>query len=160
MMPTARFPKPDAVAAGFVASPPRHHAESFASLRFARATSRERWIGKISVKPAVSATSHLCLLWRDHEHELLVTCLDGHRGPYEQADDRGVDERAVAEINEYVGVSGGLFERRTKLRHGAEVVFAVHAHDGKPRLVMADLHGARLRPIAWRGVLRLGVGRH
>src|SRR4051794_16092913 len=117
MMPTARFPKPDAVAAGFVpASPPSASCGVVRELEV-RQSDIAREVDREDLRQAggFCDASHLCLLWRDHEHELLVTCLDGHRGPYEQADDRGVDERAVAEINEYVGVSGGLFERRTKL---------------------------------------------
>jgi len=94
---------------------------------------------------------HACdlfLLGRYHEHKLLAARVKGARGPDEGLDHAGVDEAALAEVDEHCGVRGGLLERSPELGRGAEVVLAAHVHHRQPGRVMGYFDGAWQRLVA------------
>jgi len=73
--------------------------------------------------------SYVWLLRGDDEGQLLAACLDRVSCSHEQGDHRGIDERAVAQINEHVGVRGSLLERGSQDGNGAEVVLTANGDD-------------------------------
>ena len=74
----------------------------------------------------------LPLLGWDYESELLAACVHGVRGLDQGFDHGGVDEAAVAEVDEHGGVTGGLLERVREHGLGTEVVLAAYAHNREP----------------------------
>ena len=81
----------------------------------------------------------LTLSSRDAERELLAALRDRARDPEQGGDHGRIDEVAVGQVDEHVGVRRGLVERLRQRRLRAEIVLPAQRDDSEAGRLVVDL---------------------